>query len=284
MVDMFKVMATIDRRIYFLLFLTIMIGGSLYPVVLPMPITNWTQTFYNKVNEVQPGDILIVHMGAGPEVRLNMWSAYKLILWQFIQKRPRIIWMTTWPNAFPVGEMLLNDPLIKDAIKMANYVKGVNFTDIGFVYGEPALVNLAKDFHGFTENKFKGTWLDEVKDMNDIQYYLCFGASGDYHWAAKQISLIYKTKIFTVSDPGLFPTHIIYMQAGNFYASIEGVTGSAEYELLTKHYGEAVGRMGIISMTHLAFVLIIIIGNIGYFGWERKERAKPFKSLGEKHD
>lgn len=275
MANVFKAMATVDRKIYFLLLLAVIVGGLLRPLVIPIEITHWTKKFYDDINDIQPDEIVVIHMGSGPGVRRTMWSAYTLSFWQIIQRRPRIIWMTTMPEAFPVGEMMLNDPVVKAAMEEANYVEGVNFIDIGFVYGEPALVNLVQDFQDFTKGKFKGTWLDEVKDFNDVDHLLWLGGNpNSYKWCAQHISLRYKTKIYTISEPTTFPTHLIYLDAGNFQACMNGVTGSAEYEIITNNIGEAITYMGVVSITHVLFVVIIIIGNIGYFGWERKEREK----------
>jgi hypothetical protein len=283
MVNIFKVMATLNKRILYLTLLILIIVGCLYPIALPITVTPWTTDFYNKINAVQPGEILLVHWGEGPGVEKTMWSAIKLTLWQFMQRRVKIIWMTTMPMAPPVGEMLLNDPLIKDAMKEEHYVVGTNFTDIGFVYMESGLVNFVKDIQGFTQNKFKDTFVGKLKDMNDIQYCYYMGGDPDaYKWLAQHVSLRFKTKIFTISDPSTFPTHLTYLKAGNFYSCLDGVTGSAEYELLTGKAGPFLGRMGAISTTSLFFALVIVLGNIGYFGWERKERVKPIK-VGEKN-
>jgi len=121
MANVFKTLATIDRKIYYAILLVILIYGSTFPIAVPIEISHWTQEFYDKIdNEIQPGDILLVHFGLGPGVRMTMWSAYTLSLWQVLHKRPRIIWVTTVPQAFPVKDMILNDPLVKAAMEEEN--------------------------------------------------------------------------------------------------------------------------------------------------------------------
>jgi hypothetical protein len=59
-------------------------------------------------------------------------------------------------------------------------------------------------------------------------------------------------------------TLLPYYLSGNLKGLAVGVRGGAELEKLTGFYGDATIRMDAINITHIMFVLIIILGNVGY--------------------
>jgi hypothetical protein len=64
-----------------------------------------------------------------------------------------------------------------------------------------------------------------------------------------------------VSAPGMMP----YLQSGQLSALLPGLTSSAEYELLINRKGLGVAGVDAVSMSHILVVLLVILGNIGYF-------------------
>lgn len=276
MANVFEYLTKINRRVWFGLLLILIIGGYFYPVVIPLTIDPHTTDYYNKIQEIKPDEIILIYFGSGPEVKQTMWSAYRLTLWQIFGTGAKIIWITTMPQASAVRDLLLSDPLIQDVMKSKNYQTGVNFVDAGFVYMESGLVNFVRDFQGFTQNKYKDTFFGTLKDMGSVNRMFWYGGDPDsYKWLAQYVSLVYKNcKIYTVSESGTYPTHLTYLQAGNFYACMQGVTGSAEYEIITNHIGPAIAQIGIVSITHVLFLVAILVSNLGYFGWERKQQTK----------
>ncbi len=56
----------------------------------------------------------------------------------------------------------------------------------------------------------------------------------------------------------------VYMGAGQIEGFINGLRGSAEYELMIKEPGVGVISMDQVSVTHLYAIILLVLGNIGY--------------------
>ena len=74
-----------------------------------------------------------------------------------------------------------------------------------------------------------------------------------------------------VTIPGLTS----YVNIGYLKAILGSTRGGAELEFLTGHPGPGLTSMDSFTMIHYLLIAAIIVGNIGFFGWERKARAKP---------
>jgi len=61
-----------------------------------------------------------------------------------------------------------------------------------------------------------------------------------------------------------------YLQAGQIEGIIGGLKGAAEYEKLVEHPGGGIVGMTAQSVGHIAIIIFIILGNIGYFAIRRK--------------
>ena len=70
-----------------------------------------------------------------------------------------------------------------------------------------------------------------------------------------------------VSAPGMAP----FLQSGQLSALLPGLTSSAEYELLINRKGLAIAGVDAVSMSHILVVLLVVLGNIGYFVHEGEE-------------
>jgi hypothetical protein len=61
-----------------------------------------------------------------------------------------------------------------------------------------------------------------------------------------------------------------FLQSGQLSAILPGLTSSAEYELLINRKGLAIAGVDAVSMSHILVILLVILGNIGYFASRRK--------------
>jgi hypothetical protein len=56
-----------------------------------------------------------------------------------------------------------------------------------------------------------------------------------------------------------------YLQSGQLAANLPGLTSTAEYEKLINRPALAIAGVDAVSMSHLLVVLLVILGNVGYF-------------------
>jgi hypothetical protein len=60
------------------------------------------------------------------------------------------------------------------------------------------------------------------------------------------------------------PATMIQVAAGNYKEIVPGLTGAAEYELLLGQPGVGLVSTDSISLSHMAMIALVVIGNIGY--------------------
>jgi hypothetical protein len=65
-----------------------------------------------------------------------------------------------------------------------------------------------------------------------------------------------------------------FLQSGQVFGLLGGMKGAAEYEVLTKRAGSASEGMKIQTVAHSLIILLILLGNIGYFLARRKGTAQ----------
>jgi hypothetical protein len=157
------------------------------------------------------------------------------------------------------------------------YKEGVNYTNLGLIFEENALVSLIQDFHQATRGKYIGTWLDAVINGGDIDAILDFTGGYSYKWMAQHFHVAYKTKIYSVAGAGEFPNFLPYISSGQIVAALNGAVGSSEYEILARNAynwipSDTVATLGTYSVTHVYLIALIVLGNVGYFVFERKNK------------
>lgn len=157
-----------------------------------------------------------------------------------------------------------------------------DYINIGFYPGrDKAIAALAADFRGMVGDKgFYGNdisdWFDDagVESAADIDLVFTIDCAGAQDWWVRFWYLDYKTRILNsvigVSAPGA----IVNYNAGMLVGVIISTRGSAEYQFLSGYYGMALTSMDAFSIVQLFLLLVIILGNIGYFGWERSQRRR----------
>jgi hypothetical protein len=120
--------------------------------------------------------------------------------------------------------------------------------------------------------------MKDVKDVKDFDLVISLnsgpvgGATVDV-WI-REISVAYKQKFALGCTAIMIPINLPYLQAGQCVGILGGLRGGAEYELLTKEFGDATLAMDAQSAAHLLVLSLILIGNVAYWVTKRSGKAK----------
>jgi hypothetical protein len=79
-----------------------------------------------------------------------------------------------------------------------------------------------------------------------------------------------------VNIPSLAP----YIDTGHLKAMLQSTRGCAELEYLAGVPGPGLTSMDAFTLVHYLVVLFIIMGNIGYFGWEKNAKQTTRTAVG----
>jgi hypothetical protein len=290
MSNVFRIFATVDRRVWYFLIFILVALPLLRPVGFPLKVGEEVKTSHSIIEALKPGDVVIVNY----DIAAFGWDeikgiCYSVINHLFQKEGVKVIFMTD----FEMGYLFVEKTIKKLGKLMEGYtdypwyeVHGKKYLedwiDIGFIPGrDKAIAALAADFRGIVgDTDWYGNpiteWLDEagVYSPEDIDLVITLDCAGAQAWWVDYWYLPYKTRILNGMIGVSAPESIVAYDAGMLVGIIVSVRGAAEYQYLTGYRGMALVSMDAFSLVQLFLILVVIIGNIGYYGWERMEKRR----------
>ncbi len=267
----------IDRRWIYILAWIFVLYPLINPLGLPVPIQKESTAWNKAINDIPDGSVVVFScmfsIASIPELYPMTIATFSHLM----TKNCKIIVATFWND----GALVFDQTLLKQ-IDPATYGKvyGKDWIDLGYAPGaETAMRAFADDM----VNTFPSDYLyskptssyeimQNIKTAADVDIIVSFesGTPGVGEWL-RQWNTPYGTKLIVgcsgVSAPGMAP----YLQSGQLNANLPGLTSTAEYELLIKRPALATAGVDAVSMSHLLVVLLVILGNVGYFATRRRK-------------
>ncbi len=260
----------LDRRYIFLGLLVLSFLPVLMPMGLPVPIGPATTGSYEALDALNPGDIICMTFDYAGGSAAELYPQNVVILKHALKKDLRVVVVAFSVGGPEMGEMALEESGYKTA-----KAKGVDYVNLGFISGfETAMSSYAKDVHAIVSTDFFGTPLSQIPLMNEVRdiesfKYLAFTTSTSQDHYIRQFTGK-STKIVGCIQSLYFSVMQVYMGTGQLVGFLNGLRGSAEYEILTNELGVGAITMDQASITHLYGVGLLIIGNIAFFLKGRK--------------
>ncbi len=268
-----------DRRWVYLLSWIFVLAPLLYPLGLPIPINQEAIKWYDTIDKIPNGSVVIfapMYGTSGMPELFPMTVATMRHLWS---KDIKVIVVTFWTE----GALVFNTLLTQVDPTSFGKVYGKDWIDLGYIPGsETAMASFGKDITGTVSSDFlqgKPTtsfpMMANIKTATDIDLIISIetGTPGATEWL-RQWQAPYGVPMIVgcigVSVPGMAP----FLQSGQIGAIMPGLTSSAEYELLLKKPGLAVAGVDAVSTSHLMVVALVILGNIAYFATRGSKGGK----------
>lgn len=269
-------MQNVDRRIIYIILIVAVVYALIKPMGLPVTINKTTEDAYAAIDALQPGDVLVMGMdfsaGGIPELE----PAGKAIFYQCMKKDVKIVMFGMWVMAGDMAERLLTEmaPLFPDK------VYGTDYINIGYKAGGAVLLQKAVDdvVEAALNIDHRGNTLpgnfpifDNFKSLKDAAFWVCLstGNPGVPDWikvVGDPLGIPGTIDVVSVSIPENMP----FVDSGQIQGIIQGIRGSAEYELLVSRPGRAVAGMDAQSLAHVVILVFIALGNITYLMTRKK--------------
>ncbi|MFP4457853.1 MAG: hypothetical protein ACLFPS_09365 [Clostridia bacterium] len=268
-----KNLRNIDRRIIYVILLIALGFPILNPIGAPFQVAKNTQIFYDRVDALEPGDVVVLSFDYAPtskdELNPGALAVMRHILEQ--KKGVKLIMLGFWVSGPMFAD--INMEALQEAGIGTDWVYGEDYASLGYVAGaENAISSFAQDVTGTFRRDRRGNRSDElpvlegVEDASDIDLIVDFGSGtpGTPEFI-RQVVDPYKTEFITVmvsvSVAGAMP----YYNSGQLVAYLNGLRGAGEYEALYGFAGAGTAAMDSYSFGHLAIILFVLIGNIAYY-------------------
>jgi len=256
-----------DRRIVFVLVAFAVIIPMLFPISLPVTISEPTKNLYNYIEELEPGQAIMLVFDYGPSSLAELNPMAKAILKQCYAKGVKVIGLTLNVEGTTMGSDLMKE--VAEG-KGADY--GEDYVFLGFRPGvELVILGMGTDIASIYENDYYETPIAELPMMKNIKNYDQIELVVDLSSSSLTESWItfanvqFNQKIAAGVTGVIISQMYPYLQTGQLVGLISGIAGAAEYERLINDHAKGVLWINIESFVHLLIVLLVIIGNIAFF-------------------
>lgn len=273
-------LTALPREVVLGLVVIAMIIPTLKPLGLPLMIGDMAKDWYNTVDALPEGSIVLFDIGFGAGGYPSLGPATIACFHQFFEKNLKVIIMATALE----GSMMY--PLIMEAVKPEiNYgaVYGEDYVFLGYIAGGmTAMAGVLGDLHALVSTEYTGTPISQVnllKDVTgaddyDLVSYITTAGGTSEGWVYQAYSAYDRPLVggfLSMMTTSMKP----YYDTGQLLGLIDGVKGAADMEFLTKHPGDAIRSSDVLSFTQTLVLIFIVIGNISYWGAKaaRKEES-----------
>ncbi len=277
-----EVLSGIDRRIIFGFITVVVIVPFFFPLNITGKLTPAAQQVFDAVEEVEPNSQpLLISIDFDPQSMPELYPMLLAVLRHAFARDVRGCMMAGWVPGVGLGEEGLSTIA-------PEYDKeyGKDYVYLGWKPGFAAVVlGMGKSIPETFPTDQYGTPLESipmmqgVKNFNDIPFAISLSA-GDPGALTLWIPYVQSrfgqklgTGMTAVSAADAYP----YLQSGQLTGLLGGMKGAAEYEQMISQAGYseaakvATQAMDSQSMAHLAIILLIVLGNVGFLLMRRRK-------------
>jgi hypothetical protein len=270
--DFVEILDNVDRRYIFLLLIILSFAPVLTPLGLPVPVESATRGSYNAMESLNEGDLICITFDYAGGSAAELYPQNLVLMKHALDKNLRLITVS-----FSIGGPEMAETCFKESGWTDSKEYGVDYVNLGFAAGfETAMSAFASNPHTLFTTDHYGTPLsdlhimDEVSSIDDLKYIAFTTSTSQDHYIRQFTG--HDAIVVGCIQSLYFSVMKVYMTTGQIPGFINGLRGSAEYELLTGHLGVGVVTMDQASVTHLYGVILLIFGNIGFILKRSREK------------
>jgi hypothetical protein len=267
-------MMNLDRRWIFLAIGLAVLVPFLFHWVLPTgEISQRVKDVYKYIDDAKPGDVIILAYDYGPASMPELQPMAVALTRHALKKNLRVLAMTLNTQ----GTLLADDVFTKVGKEFPEKKDGVDYANLGFKVGGYLVVlgmgdSIGKQFVKDARGRLTRTLpvMKGVSDYKSVRLVVDLASSSTATTWILYAHGQYKAQIAAGVTAVMAADFYPYLQTGQLVGLLNGLRGAADYELLINHKDMGVLGMTSQSIAHLAIILFVILGNIGYFAARRK--------------
>ena len=277
---------TIDRRIIYAVLLIVILIPLFFPITLKTYPSKQSQDFYDTIERIAketPNKLVIIDGWWSPGTRgENQWQT-QAIMTHLMARHLHFAILSFDTQNNTVTQTQIVEPLAR----RYGYVYGRDYVNWGFRPPPsfvPTLKGLVTDIPHTIKKDYKGTPIEQIPVMKGIKTRDDIGAVVEVTPSATAENWL---GLFEQNNnpPFLFaptavmaPTYYPYLDTGQMAGMLTGIKGAGDYEglliganLLDKpSFGTRAA--GALSLVYALIILLIILGNVGYYAGRIAER------------
>ncbi len=266
-----------DRRIIFLLIGAAVLIPFLTQWMLPAgKITATTQNLYDAIEQLPAGTPVMISFDYGPSSMPEVEPMASALAYHIFSRDLRLVAATL----VITGPQMADRAIVPVAQELGKEY-GKDWVNLGFKPGGGVLITqMGEDIKQAHPTDARGNSTAKLPVMAGIGNYDDIGLIVDLaSTGAPTAWIVYAHDPYQVDmAAGVTAVEAVdyykFLQTGQLIGLLNGLKGAAEYELLVGRDG--FGKLGMASQSvaHLLIILLVIIGNIGYFTIGRHRRQR----------
>lgn len=273
----------LDRRWIFLMMGLAVLVPLVARVSMPTGVTPPVQNLFDAVNAIEPeGKPLMIAFDFAPDTEPELLPMATAILRNCFARKIRVI---LYGGLYPQGAGMAQ-LAIEEVNAEYDVESGVDYVFLGYIPGAGAVIlSMGEDIKSTFERDYYGARLDSLAMLEGIRNYDDIPLVVDISGSSVPILWVLYAGARYGQDIGVGTTAVSaaqyypFLQTGQFVGMLGGLKGAAEYEKLNEELGVEQARkrasigMGSQSIAHILMIILIVLGNIGYFVARTKRRA-----------
>jgi len=268
-------LANLDRRIYYFLLILVVALPMVKPWGLPIKTGKEARSFYETIENLPAGSTIALAIEYGVLVTTELNPQVAALYKQALGRGLRII---MWSAVDPEGANVTQSLLVPITEQMGKKY-GVDWVNLGFKPGGDVTTKKLVDsfWEGAGYVDISGTRLENLPIMQGFTsmakaslLVVVTGTLPGPDKYLKMVSIPTGLQMAVGTTAGMASTENQYYRSGQYKGLLMGARGGAEYEFLTGHPGRAIVNMDSQSAAHIMVVLLIVLGNVGYFVSKKK--------------
>ncbi len=286
----FDIVNNIDRRIIYLILLTVVVLPLIFPSVEKVRVMPPVRKLYEAIDNIPLEKGLIIDFDYEPQTAPELDPMGFAILRHAFHRRIKLLVLSLYVQPLGLAQNALTQVVeeFNSAAQTSedSIIYGRDYVFLGWVpppiipilgMGESITNVYRVDYYGNQTDTLP--LMAQIENYNDIGLLVSISGADPPKWwvayAQSRFGLSVGAGITAVSASEFYP----YLQTGQFSGMLVGMKGAAEYEEMVERKLEIKARRkaseALLSLTyaHLVIIIFIVIGNIGYFV-RRRDRRK----------
>lgn len=276
-----RALEKLDRRWLFLAMGLLVAGPLLWPVGLPLTVTDPVKRYHAAIQAVPDGSPVLLACDFDPGNRPEMIPMMKSSLRHLFDKKCRVVVTCLWNGGPALVDQTLEEVANEYRARGVRLESGVDYVDLGYKAGyEAVMVLMGQGIANAFPRDMRGRETRSLPVMRGVSDYSSFpllvsisgGYPGTKEWVQQVNSRFHLPMVSgctAVSAPEYYP----YLQSGQLGGLLGGMAGAAEYEKLRGEKGPATKGMDAQSLAHVFIALCIVLGNV--VQWRRGKGGRP---------
>ncbi len=275
--DFWHRIMNIDRRWIYLLIAISVTFPMIVVMKFPVRVTPETRQLYDAINNLPDGSVVMLTFDYYPNAAAETEPMSVAALRHMFKKNMKVVTLSN----IPLGGPTIAERITREIAAEYHKVYGVDYVNLGYKANYNAVMHgLANSIESIFPSDYTNTPLkdlplmDSVRNYNDIKFIFVVADNATVDYWIQIVNAQYGVPVGAGVTAVVAPKMYSFVDAGQMTGMLGGMKGAAEYEKLVGHEGKAMRGMDAQSLAHLMIILLVIVGNIGFFVTRKKDSEK----------